>query len=395
MVFLNNKKLMVFCLLIITSVSIFADSAADLSWLEMTAGNEKLWEFSDQLQEIDGRYYTRKDSAAADYTVVILIAKKSSSYITAFNTFLEVMEKDIPNIDIYAFNCSKSEELALPVFAFAKEIDADIFIAMGSEATAFANKHLKGKDIPVVTCINKDPVLSNQIDDYKSGSSSNIAFTSVNVPVNVNTEWLLKAKPGLKCLAILYDPDHSKVVGAEVEPFVAYLETIGIKIYKCAIPSEEGVDIKQTIQKEVAGAFSFFESEDPGVDNSVFWLTSSTNIFSELETVAKSARQIPVISSVPDNVNSNEESPVMAIGINRASAAELATQYVIEILKGNIHPGDLPVGIVTPPDIAINFRTAKRIGYSIPFEIFENAGFIYGYNGEVLKKFGEYVEEQQ
>ena len=361
--------------------------------MKVTDGNEKFWDYDEFKQEVRGRYYFRKNGSDPDYSVVILISKESSSYITAFNKFLEVMDKNIPNIEIYVFNCLKKEELALPVFAFTKKIEADILIAMGSESTDHANNHFKGEEIPVVTCINKDPVMNGQIEDYKSGSKSNIAFTSVNVPVNVNTEWLLKASPNLKSLAILYDPDHTKVVDAEVDPFIEYLSELDISIFRCEIPTLPGVDIKNTIKGKIGEAFEFFEEVDPGLDNSVFWLTSSTNIFTELKTVSETARQIPVISSVPDNVNSSEESPLMAIGINRGSAAELATQYVIEILRGNILPGDLPVGIVTPPDIAINFKTAKRIGYAFPFELFENAQFIYGYNGEVLKKFGINVEE--
>lgn len=383
-----------FLVFILNPLFVFSAEPTDLSWLKFTDGNEEFWDYDSYDQGIPGRRYWRRDVAEFDYTVVVLIAKKSSSYITAFNTFLKVMGRHIPDIEVYTYNCNKREDLARDVFEFTRMIDADILIAMGSESTAHAHNHFQGEEIPVVTCVNKDPVLNGQVGDYKSGSGTNIAFTSVNVPMKINTEWLFKAVPDLKSIAILYDPDHTKVVDAEVDPFVEYLESLDmdIGVYKCAIPTLEGEDIKDTIREKLGEAFSYFQGSDPGMNHSVFWLTSSTNIFTELETLSESTRQIPVISSVPDTVGSGLESPLMAIGINRASVAELATQYAIEILKGNILPGELPVGIVTPPDIAINFRTAKRIGFTFPFQLFENARFIYGYEGEVLKNFGETVE---
>ena len=53
--------------------------------------------------------------------------------------------------------------------------------------------------------------------------------------------------------------------------------------------------------------------------------------------------------------------------------------------------GALPVGVVTPPDIAINFRSAKRIGLRIPFRFMEAATFIYDYDCRRVRAFGQRV----
>jgi putative tryptophan/tyrosine transport system substrate-binding protein len=54
-------------------------------------------------------------------------------------------------------------------------------------------------------------------------------------------------------------------------------------------------------------------------------------------------------------------------------------------------PGQLKVGVVTPPDVAVNFRIAKKIGLKIPFRFFESAAFIYDYTGKAARAFGKKV----
>ena len=128
---------------------------------------------------------------------------------------------------------------------------------------------------------------------------------------------------------------------------------------------------------------------DPGLNNSIFWVTSSTAIFSNIETVNKYTERVPVIAGIPNAVATGENSAVIAFGVDRRTNAHQATLYAIDILKGRKKPGNFPVGIVTPPDISINFLVAKKIGLKIPFFYIENATFIYDYTGQVVRDFGE------
>ena len=45
--------------------------------------------------------------------------------------------------------------------------------------------------------------------------------------------------------------------------------------------------------------------------------------------------------------------------------------------------------MVSPPDIAINFRKARQIGLEIPLSFFESATFIYDYEGRVIRDAGQ------
>ena len=76
---------------------------------------------------------------------------------------------------------------------------------------------------------------------------------------------------------------------------------------------------------------------------------------------------------------------VLSIGISFESNAHLAAVYASDILMGGKKAGELRVGIVSPPDIAINFRKAREIGMKIPFAFFESAGTVYDYDGRRVR----------
>jgi hypothetical protein len=40
---------------------------------------------------------------------------------------------------------------------------------------------------------------------------------------------------------------------------------------------------------------------------------------------------------------------------------------------------------VSPPDIAISFLKAREIGLKVPFPFFENASFVYDYEGRPVR----------
>ena len=79
---------------------------------------------------------------------------------------------------------------------------------------------------------------------------------------------------------------------------------------------------------------------------------------------------------------------MLSIGVSFESNAHLSAIYGINILTGKTTPGELPVGVVSPPDISLNFEIARRIGLKVPFSFFESASFVYDYNGKTVRKNG-------
>ena len=73
-------------------------------------------------------------------------------------------------------------------------------------------------------------------------------------------------------------------------------------------------------------------------------------------------------------------------GEQRPAASPAASPAQISITA--THLGELRVGIVSPPDIAINFRKAREIGMKVPFSFFESASYIYDYEGRSVRSAG-------
>jgi putative ABC transport system substrate-binding protein len=124
---------------------------------------------------------------------------------------------------------------------------------------------------------------------------------------------------------------------------------------------------------------------DPQLDKSLFWVTGSTSVFREIRAINENSDRVPVISVVPEIVTAGADTAVIGIGISFESNAHLAAIYGSEILYGRIKAGDLKVGVVSPPDIAISFLKAREIGLRVPFSFFESASFIYDYDGKPVR----------
>jgi putative ABC transport system substrate-binding protein len=177
----------------------------------------------------------------------------------------------------------------------------------------------------------------------------------------------------------------------EVEPAREYFKKKGIELIEIAVTSRETA--AEEIKQELTSAVKSLRKIDPRLDNVLLWLSSSTAIFSNVKHVNQYAENIPVISSIPNTVKQNEDSAVLAIGIDRRNNAHLAALYAIDILTKGKKPGDLDVGIVSPPDISVNFLVAKKIGLKIPFKFVEASNFIYDYDGNIVRNFGKLVSQ--
>jgi len=370
-------------------VSLPPDSEG-LSWLEL--GTEVLKNWKAEISPENNSVMTitptqwEKTTEPLSKKILGLIPKQSDSYSLASSKLLQVLYDEGIYASITLINFNKDDGLGKAAIQLAEQEKMDLIFSMGSESAAFLHEFYDGGRIPVVTCTNKDPVLLHQIADYDTGSGTNIAYTSLNVPIDIQVNYLTDLIPGLKNLGILYDRNHAQVVATEVLPTKDKLHKMGINVIDIEVTSAETA--KDDLLKNIPAAISLMQQSDPNLRQSVFWVTSSTLVFSNMATVMQVGGTIPVLGSIPNIVTEGNDSAVMAIGIDRRNNAYLASIYAVKILKGEAQAGQLKVGVVTPPDIAINFQAARKVNLDIPFHLFESASFIYGYTGKPVRSFG-------
>lgn len=318
--------------------------------------------------------------------ILVLYPKRSSAYDIAMSKILDVFASKNMPIEFQVINFENNDGHGAAVLDLVEEQQFDLIFSMGSQSTAWLHQYYRNGDTPVVTVCSKDPVALGHIEDYESGSGTNFAFTSLNMPTKVQLAYLMDFMPGLKNLGILVARNNISAVRTQAKPMQEAVEAMGINAVYLAVqdPTKTGEELGGLIDS----ALVEMRKTDPSLDHSMFWITGSTSIFREIETINRHAGPAPVLSAVPEVVQAGDESAVMSIGISFESNGYLAAVYGYDVIMGNARAGDLKVGIVSPPDIAINFRRARAIGVEVPFSFFESANYVYDYEGKPVRLRG-------
>jgi putative tryptophan/tyrosine transport system substrate-binding protein len=372
-------------LLVCPALAAKAQDQVVSKWFRYGEGVDAAWKFvadpatplqvSIRRQDLERR--------GAPKRVLVLYPRPSSAYDIAITKILHVFESKELNAEFTVINFEMDDKKGAAALQFAEKSKADLIFAMGSESTAWLFDRYRGGSIPVVSVCSKDPVQLGQMPNYTSGSKSNFAFTSLNVPVEVQMAYVRELNPDLKNLAVLVDSKNVSAIQTQAEPIAAYARQLGIQVIWAAV--QNPARAREELAQLVRDAVQTMRKSDLELSKSLFWVTGSTSVFREISTINENADRVPVVSVVPEIVRAGSGTAVIGIGISFESNAHLAAIYGADILNGKAKAGDLKVGVVSPPDIAISFLKAREIGLRVPFSFFERASFVFDYDGKPVR----------
>ena len=363
-----------------------AAAAAESDWFAITPEAAESWAVESAADPASVTLAPRTSGTEEPQEVLVLYTKASKAYRTAISRILTDFAAKSLAVRVTARLLPREAEAWE---GLRRELEAqprDLVFAMGSAATALAYAHLKGAPLPVVSVCAKDPVLLGQMPGYEAGSGTNMAFTSLNVPVAIQLSYLTRLKPGLKTIAVLFAQQNKSAVKTQLRPLAEAARARGITVLEVGVAERDKA--AEELETLMPAARADMTAADPGLGNSIFWVTGSTSVFREIATINRLAGPVPVLSAVPDVVQAGEDSAVLSIGVGFDSNAGLAAHYALQILGGEADPGALTVGLVSPPDVAINFHRARAIGLKIPFDILEIAGTVYDPAGRLVRDGG-------
>ena len=379
----------ILALFILLSCLLGASGQDGPDWFTLEDSAAESWELEPLDRDTRIGIKAKTPLEGTTYKVMALFPKKSSAYDIAMAQILnEIREKNISAQFMLVF-FGGDLQAGKQALADAESAKMDIILSMGSQSTSFVNQHYRGGSIPVVTVCSKDPVLMGLVENYESGGKSNIAFTSLDVPTRNQLAYLRQLNKDLSQIAILYARNNVSAVETQVQPLIAACEKEGIRILEVVVENQENA--RAELAEKMPLITAQIIEQDPQQEQSIFWITGSTSVFREIETINAFSQRIPVLSAVPNVVKPGDNSAVLSIGVSFENNAQLAALYTIRILTRQVEAGDLPVGLVSPPDIAINFKKARAIGLKIPFSFFESAGFIYDHHGELVREKGQNI----
>lgn len=331
--------------------------------------------------------------AETNKRVLLLIPSASvDAYSMAVNTILRGFHDASISTRFDIWYYGKNEDIAQEALDWAYAEHVDLIISVGSSATSYLANHHTGHAIPAVTSASKDPVASGHVADAAKGSGTNIAYTSINVESDTLVGYLRRLVPELSTIGLLYATSNSSAVLTQVNPLHASADRLGLNIVDITV--DDDATASQELEDMLPAGIEQMSRLDPGLAKSILLVTGSTSVYEQISLINKHAKTLPVISMLPDIVRAGEDSALLSIGVNLESALKLSTVYAIQVINGHSDPGEFQVGVVVPPDLAINFRVAERVGVEIPFSFLESSTFIYDMNGEKVVENGQRVADK-
>jgi putative tryptophan/tyrosine transport system substrate-binding protein len=366
-----------------------ADRAPKVDWVTINPASLQGWDLVDEAADSSTFTLRPKDAKGVLKKALVLFVKPSPPFDVTTDKILDVLQrKQAPiSLTFMKFEAGASLKRAL---AFGEEERFDVVAPMGSEATEVVREAYEGGRLPTVSLFTKDPVLMGWVKGVEQGSGTNMAYCTNAVPIEVQLSYLQRLRDGVKNVAVLYATTSRSTVEAQVEPLKQQADAYGFKIHDVVVNNVN--DPRPELDAAMPLVLAKMKESDPTLGRSVFWATGTTSVLNGMSRIAERAGPVPVLSVYPDVVREGPGSALLSIGVTYDNMGYLAGKYLIDIIFRDQHPTKLPVGVVSPPDVAISFLKASEIGLRVPFDVFETASRVYDRRGRIVRLDGRIVK---
>jgi putative tryptophan/tyrosine transport system substrate-binding protein len=229
----------------------------------------------------------------------------------------------------------------------------DVILANSTVATDAVQRETR--TIPIVFASVADPIASGGIVARLDRPGGNVTgFVSLEASLGAKwLELLSEIAPGLKRAAIMFNPD-TFAASAYVPPIETAARSLQVEPIPAPVHGE--VEIENAIIKALG--------REPGgglvVIADVFLTTHRAAII--LAAARNNVRAVYPQSEFA------REGGLLAYGVDRVDLFRRAASYVDRILRGE-KPGDLPVQLPTKFEMAVNLKTARALGLTVPQSI--------------------------
>jgi putative ABC transport system substrate-binding protein len=238
--------------------------------------------------------------------------------------------------------------------ALAQELvglQPDIILADATPETVALQRATQ--TIPIVFASVSDPVVSGIVAQLDRPSGNITGFA--NLEASLGGKWLellSEIAPGLKRAAIMFNPGLFPV-----SSFQPSFETAArsLKVVPITAPVRSDAEIETAIAalgREPGGGLVTMPDIFIVAHRSVIILAAARN-------------KVPLVHGFSDFAR---EGGLLSYGPNTVDRYRRAATYVDRILRG-AKPGDLPVQFPTKFEMAVNLKTAKALGLTVPQSI--------------------------
>jgi putative ABC transport system substrate-binding protein len=236
-------------------------------------------------------------------------------------------------------------------------LKVDIVIVDGGNNPARALKNATNT-IPIVMMGGSDPVEAGLVKSLARPGGNVTGLTNFARELGGKRLELLKeVVPKIARVAVLYDSANTSQVREVKEILPVTARVLKLAVQPWEIPDADGFER------------AFGASNKERTDG--LYVLSGTRISGNYERIAGYAlrRRLP---SIYNNREAVEAGGLIYYGGDLADSYRRVAVYVDKILKGAM-PADLPIEQPSKFELAINLRTAKQIGVTIPQRVLARA----------------------
>jgi putative tryptophan/tyrosine transport system substrate-binding protein len=239
---------------------------------------------------------------------------------------------------------------------FAKELvglQPDVIFASNTPVTAALQREARA--IPIVFVVVSDPVGEGFVAGlpHPGGNLTGFIFTEAEM-AGKSLELLTEIAPGVKRVASMFNPDTAPSGGSYYLPkFEAAARSLKVVPIKAPVRSDAEIEaVITSLGREPRGGVVVMPESFLLVHRAPIILLAARN-------------NVPAVYWYAVNV---KDGGLLSYGPNVPDIFRRSASYVDRILRGG-KPADLPVELPVKFDMAINLKTAKALGLTVPQSI--------------------------
>jgi putative ABC transport system substrate-binding protein len=205
-------------------------------------------------------------------------------------------------------------------------------------------------EVPIVFAVGVDPVVAGLVESFArpGGRLTGVHFLSADL-VAKRLEILKAILPNLRRIVTFFDPNNpTAIAGAKLAKEAA--RQLDIEIVERRVASVEELRLAvKALKAQEADAFFY---------------TNDAMVSSQAQLIIDTAREkkLPTMFAEQGSV---AQGALAGYGVNYYEGGRLAATYVQRVLTGT-SPQNLPVESLSRVELAVNLKTARAIGITIP-----------------------------
>jgi putative ABC transport system substrate-binding protein len=236
-------------------------------------------------------------------------------------------------------------------------LKVDLIVALSNQAAQAAKRATSS--IPIVILFGVAPIEAGLVTSLASPGGNVTGTTVAPVAFTKHLTLLKEAVPKLKRVAVLWDLRFPGLAVQEASD--AEARTVGLTVAQIEVQRPEAMDAALVqVTREQAGAL---------------FVIPSGPVAAAIPVIIAFAAQHRIPTCFPTARWAVDAGGLMSYGFDSSALLRRSASYIDRILRGT-RPAALPVERPMTLELAINLRTAKVLGLTIPPSLLQRADYV-------------------